>query len=113
MSVDAITFVVIKDGENVSGRLLERYADATLSTGYPTGGYTFPIALAGQYGQLGIRTLLGVETVATNTAAFNHFAVWNSETGKLMILNNATGLEVPDNTALDTLTLTLKLTGTR
>lgn len=113
MSLDALTFVVNKGAENVNGKLFERYADTTLSTGYPIGGYTFPVALATHYGQLGIRTLVGVEEVAANTAAFNHFPIWNSQTGKLMIVNNATGLEVPDNTSLSTLTFTLKLTGTR
>lgn len=113
MSVDALTLAVNKGAENVNGRLLEKYAAATLSSGYPIGGYTFPEALATQYGQLGIQDLLGVEEVSSNTAAYNYFPVWNNQTGKLMIINNATGLEVPDNTNLSTFTFTLKLTGTR
>lgn len=113
MSVDALTFSVIKGAENVSGRLLERYADTTLSSGYPIGGYTFPAALSTHYGQLGIAQLQGVDQIASNTAAFNYFAVWNYQTGKLMVLSNATGLEVPDGTNLATLTMRLKFIGTR
>jgi hypothetical protein len=113
MSNDALTFTLNKGAENVNGKLLEKYADVTLSNSYPIGGYTFPYALSTQYGQLGIASLLGSEQVAVNTASFNYFAVWNSQTGKLMIISNATGLEVPDATDLSTLVMTLKLTGTR
>mgnify|MGYP001589827530 FL=1 len=113
MSVDILTFSVNKDAENVSGRILERQAEVTLSSGYPTGGYTFPVALNDQYGQLGIRTLIGLFQVACNTAALAYIPFWNSQTGKLMIVNDLTGQEVPDNTDLDALTMTLRLLGSR
>jgi hypothetical protein len=113
MSVDALTFAVNKGAENVSGKLLERVADVTFSSGYPTGGYTFPKALATQYGQLGIADLLGSVQIATNTAGFNFFAVWNSQAGKLVVIWNATGQEMPDNTDISALTMTLKFIGTR
>ena len=113
MSVDILTFSVNKDAENVSGRLLERVAAVTFSSGYPTGGYTFPAALAEQYGQLGIRTLVGVVQIAVNTAAIHYFVFWDSQTGKLAVVNDLTGVEVPDNTDIDALTITVKLIGTR
>lgn len=113
MSVDILTFSVNKDAENVSGRILERQAEVTLSSGYPAGGYTFPAALAEQYGQLGIRTLIGVYRVACNTAAVTFIPVWDSEAGKLVIVDDGTGNEVVDNTDLDALKMTLRFLGSR
>src|SRR5258708_13670582 len=112
--VDQLTFVLNKAAENVNGKLLERYAAVALSWAYPntgaTLGYTFPVALATQYGQLGIRTLIAVEQVACNTAGKTYTARWDSQAGKLHIYVN--GTEVSDNSNLSTITLTLKLTGT-
>jgi hypothetical protein len=113
MSVDALTFDVVKGAENVSGKLFERVAVTTFSTGYPTGGYTFPRALNTQYGQLGIADLLGVQEIATNTAAITYFARWDSEAEKLVLINDGTGTEVADNTDVHLLAVTLKLIGTR
>jgi hypothetical protein len=108
-SVDVITFKLNKAAENVNGKLLERYADATFSTGYPVAGYTFPALLATHYGQLGIRQLIGVEFVAFNTAAIaaTVVPVWNSQTGYLVIPGMA------PTTDISTCTVTLRLTGTR
>lgn len=111
MSVDALTFIVNKGAENVNGRLLEQYASVLFSSGYPTGGYTFPVSLATEYGQLGIRTLVGVSQVATNTAGLAYTASWNSQTGKLLVFT--AGSQVADNTNIATVGVTLKLTGTR
>lgn len=113
MSVDALTFAVNKGAENVSGRLLERVAEITFSTGYPIGGYTFPKALATQYGQLGIADLLGFVQIAANTAANDHYPVYDSQAETLVLVNNATGQEVPDNTDISALKVTLKFIGTR
>jgi hypothetical protein len=109
MATDILTFVVDKDGENVAGRLLERQADVTFSASYPTGGYTFPVSLATQYGQLGIRTLKGVVLLATNTAGLLYSIAWDKEAGKLALLTagaQATG-------DVSTITLTLKFIGSR
>jgi hypothetical protein len=106
-SVDVITFVLNKGAENVNGKLLERYAQATFSTGYPIGGYTFPILLSDQYGQLGIRQLVGVEVVAYNTVGIITNPKWNSQTGRIVFPF------VAPTTDLSAVTVTLKLTGTR
>jgi hypothetical protein len=108
-SVDVITFVLNKGAENVNGKLLERYAAATFSTGLPVAGYAFPVLLATRYGQLGIRQLLGVEVIAANTAAISlsAYPIWNSQTGAIVFPGIAA------TTDLSTATLTLRLTGTR
>lgn len=109
MATDTLTFVVNKDAENVSGRLLERQAAVTFSNSYPTGGYTFPVALNTRYGQLGISTLVGVVLVATNTAGLLYSVAWDSEAGKLAVLT--AGAQASGD--ISTITLTLKFIGTR
>jgi hypothetical protein len=111
MSVDTITFSVYKGYENVSGKLLERYAAATFSTGYPTGGYTFPKALRTRYGQLGIADLVGVDQLATNTAGVTYTATWDGEAQKLVVL--VSGVQVANNVDIHTIVLGLKFIGTR
>lgn len=111
--VDQVTFGKVT--ENVAGKLFEKIVPVTLSTGYPnaglTLGYSFPVQLATRYGQPGIRTLVGVNQVANNTAGKTYTAQWDSEAGKLHVFTG--GAEVADGTDLSTITLTLKLTGTR
>ena len=113
MAVDILTFDVIKDAENVSGRLLERVADVTLSSAYPHGGYTFPTNLDNQYGQVGIKNLIGVVEIASNTAGLDFLAFWDREAEKLFILDQSTGLEATTNANLSTSVLRLKLIGSR
>jgi len=113
MSVDALTFDVIKGAENVNGKLLERVAVTTFSAGYPIGGYTFPRALATQYGQLGIADLIGVQTVAITTSAITYLVTWDIQAETLVVIDNNTGNEVADNVDLHLITVILKFTGTR
>jgi len=111
MAVDAITFSVIKGAENVNGKLLEQFVDATFSSSYPVAGYSFPYALNTQYGQLGIRALLAVYDIAYNTAGLAYNVAWDKTLGKLHVFVN--GTEVTANTNLTTITIRLKISGTR
>lgn len=111
MSVDVITWAVNKGAENVAGRIRSQYFGATLSSSYPSGGYTLPVLVSTQYGQLGIRTLLSVFQRATNTAGIAYTCTWDSQAGKLHIFT--AGAEVAGSTNLSTIQLHLKLEGTR
>lgn len=113
MSVDTLTFSVIQDAENVSGRLLERVAEVTLSAGYPTGGYTFPTNLDDRYGQIGIKHLIGITQIASNTAGLLFLPFWDRQAETLYILRQSTGLEVADNTDLHTSVFRIKFVGSR
>ena len=108
-SVDALTFNWYVGGykvaENVEGRLRTNTADVTLSSGYPSGGYTLdPVNYS-----LGMKSLIGVQQVGGNTAAQGYTITYDTQAGKLHVFTG--GAEVNSPTSLSNLTLRLKFTG--
>ena len=111
MALDALTITPNKSAENVAGRLLDQSYAVTLSNSYVSGGYAFPKNIASRYGQIGIRALVAVIQIGTNTAGIAYTAVWDQQAGKLAIFT--AGSQVSGNTDLSTITIYLNLKGTR
>jgi hypothetical protein len=105
MSVDAVTLTAVRNREDVWGGTRTNLFDVTFSTGYPSGGYTFSPH------RVGLSTLQAVQNCGGNTAGFAVFAYYNTQTGKLQVMAQPTGLEVPDNTDIHLDTLRLRFEG--
>ena len=105
MSVDALTLTAVRNREDVWGRTRTNLFDVTLSSGYPTGGYTMAPH------RVGFTTLQGIVLEGGSTASISYLPFFNTTTGKLQIVDNTSGTEESDNTDLDAITLRLRFEG--
>lgn len=117
MAIDILTFngnvEGYKSGENVNGRLRENIFDVTLSAQYPANGYTLYDATLTKprYGQLGMKTIMGVEWIGENAAAVAAGSLLVYDTTLKAIRVGTVAGEFAENTNVSTLTFRLKFIG--
>jgi hypothetical protein len=87
----AATITRVVGSENVVGKLRAVMFDLTGDSSYPAGGYAVTAAV------LGLRTLLGIDFVAGNTAGIGASPYWNSQTGKVMFQLSGADLTATTN----------------
>jgi hypothetical protein len=78
-----LTFTLVPNSENISGKLREIAYDLLCDNSYPTGGYAI---LAAKFGW---KQIQGGIWLGGNTAALGYVAFWNVQTGKLEVLRSA------------------------